>query len=84
MCVCYGLTVVLDPILIILIVRVDVLGLCDPVQVALQVVLHLLLLTKLLEISTSLCFQSLLRELTMLIYIHTYAHTHTRAQRHGD
>lgn len=47
---------------LLLVLGVDVLGLCDPVQVALQVLLQLLLLAELLEIAASLGLLALFRE----------------------
>lgn len=49
---------------LVLILRVDVLGLRDPVQVALQVLLQLLLLSQLLEVAPGLGLLSLFGELS--------------------
>lgn len=49
---------------LVLVVGVDVLGLSDPVQVTLQILLQLLLLTQLLEVAASFGLFSLLGELS--------------------
>lgn len=49
---------------LILVVWVDVLGLSDPVQVTLQILLQLLLLTQLLKVSTGFSLLSFLGELS--------------------
>ena len=60
-----GLTVALALLVgLVLVVGVDVFGLSDPVQVALQILLQLLLFTQLLEVSTGLGFFSLLGKLS--------------------
>ena len=60
-----ALTVALAVFVAVLVVLwVDVLGLRDPIQVALQVLLQLLLLTQLLEVSTRLRLLALLGELS--------------------
>lgn len=60
-----GLTVALALLVgLVLVVGVDVFGLSDPVQVALQILLQLLLFTQLLEVSASLGFFSLLGKLS--------------------
>lgn len=51
-------------LLFLLVLRVDVLSLRDPVQITFQIFLQLLFLSKLLEISTSLRLLSLFRELS--------------------
>lgn len=66
MCVGGALTVAFTLLVSLLIVLgVDVFGLSDPVQVALQVLLQLLLLSQLLEISASFRLLSLLREFSV-------------------
>lgn len=50
----------------VLVVGVDVLGLSDPVQVSLQILLQLLLLTQLLEVPTSFGLLSLLGKLSAI------------------
>lgn len=49
---------------LVLVVGVDVLGLSDPVQVTLQILLQLLLLPQLLEVSPGFGLLSLLGELS--------------------
>lgn len=51
---------------LVLIVRVDIFSLSDPVQVTLQVLLQLLLLTQLLEVSASFGLFPLFGELSAL------------------
>lgn len=67
---------------LILVVGVDVFSLSDPVQVALQVLLQLLLLTQLLEVSTSFSLLSLLGKLSGFVRNtrgqNTQTHTNTQ------
>lgn len=58
------LTVALALVSLILVVRVDVFSLSYPVQVTLQVLLQLLLLTQLLEVSPSFRLLSLFGKLS--------------------
>lgn len=58
------LTVALALVSLILVVRVDVFSLSYPVQVTLQVLLQLLLLTQLLEVSASFRLLSLFGKLS--------------------
>lgn len=61
---------------LVLVVGVDVFGLGDPVQVSLQILLQLLLLTQLLEVSTSFGLLSLLGKLSTMANEYERAWTH--------
>ena len=60
--------------------RFDILRLCDPVEVASQVFLNLLLLAQLLEVSTRLGLFPLLGKFTRRANPTNGCHTHTHTQ----